>query len=96
MKVENGSAGKKPTVTFPIKDKNGNPIAANQMRVWHEPGRADHRLHRFPERLHLRQPGHQVAGVSGANGVYTYTFANADPGRRQGQLRDPDRRPPRA
>ena len=37
LQVTNGTAGNKPTITFTLKDKAGNPIALSELAV--SPGR---------------------------------------------------------
>ena len=79
-KVDNGSAGKKPTVTFSIKDKKGNPILPNQMaRLAMNLAGPTTDYVGFPNGYLADNLITNIAGISGANGVYTYTLANAIP-----------------
>jgi OmcA/MtrC family decaheme c-type cytochrome len=80
MKVDNGSAGKKPTVTFSVKEKSGAPIAVNQMQrlALNLAGPTTDYVG-FPNGYIADNLLNNVAGISGANGVYTYTLATAIP-----------------
>jgi len=80
MKVDNGSAGKKPTVTFSIKDRSGAPIAANQMqRLALNLAGPTTDYTGFPNGYIADNLVTNIAGVSGSNGVYTYTLATTIP-----------------
>jgi OmcA/MtrC family decaheme c-type cytochrome len=73
LKVDNGAAGQKPTITFSIKDKTGNPTALSDMdRV----------------RFYLAGPTtdypsdiseNALSSAQGSGGIYTYTFQAAIP-----------------
>jgi len=79
LKVENGAAGQKPTVTFKISDKNGNPLPANA------PSRLALVLAGPTTDYTAFQTGYiseDLSGgsrVQGGNGTYTYTFNTAIP-----------------
>jgi OmcA/MtrC family decaheme c-type cytochrome len=72
LSVTNTAAGQKPTVTFSVKDKSGNPITS---------------LAQNSGSLVLAGPTTDYATVfsesyvkaQGSNGIYTYTFNNAIP-----------------
>ena len=61
--VRDGAAGKRPVVTFTLKDKNGAPLQPSTLQqpladYW----RADHRLHQlYPRRRPVRQPAPATA-----------------------------------
>jgi OmcA/MtrC family decaheme c-type cytochrome len=80
LKVDNGAAGKKPTLTFSIKDKKGNPILPSQMtRLALNLAGPTTDYVAFTNGYLADNLITNIAGVSGANGVYTYTLANAVP-----------------
>lgn len=76
-KVDDGSPGKKPTVTFTVKDKAGNPLplsALNRVAL----------TLAGPTYSNYSAFGHgyvqeDASKAQGANGVYTYTFNTAIP-----------------
>ncbi len=72
QKVDNGLAGKNPTVTFTVKDKSGNPIALSTM------GRLSLAL-AGPTTDYSTEISETATSAQGGNGVYTYTFKNAIP-----------------
>ncbi len=77
LKVDNGVAGQSPTVTFSIKDKNGAPLALNQMQrtalVLAGPT-SDYSA--FGHGYVSEDP---AANAQGGPGTYTYTFTQAIP-----------------
>ena len=88
LKVDNGTAGSKPTVTFSIKDNAGNPIPASSLTV--SPNRlglvlagptSDYGYVNFgPDVLtggYVSENG--TTASCGQDGVCTYTFAHAIP-----------------
>ena len=88
LKVDNGTAGSKPTVTFSIKDNAGNPIPASSLTA--SPNRiglvlsgptSDPGYTNFgPDVLtggYVSENG--VTASCGQDGVCTYTFAHAIP-----------------
>lgn len=80
IKVDNGSAGKKPTVTFSVKDRKGNPITVAQMsRLGVNLAGPTTDYVGFPNGYVSENMVTNAAQVSGANGVYTYTLNNAIP-----------------
>lgn len=79
LKVENGSAGKNPTVTFSLKDKNGAPLAVNQMQRLALVLAGPTTDYSAFTTGYVSEDITTGRGVSGANGVYTYTFTNAIP-----------------
>lgn len=75
--VADGSPGKKPTVTFSVKDKAGNPILPSQMT----------RLSLVlngPTTDFTTQVSEAALTATGANGVYNWTFAAAIPATAKG------------
>ena len=75
--VNDGLAGKKPTVTFTLKDGKGNPIPANQMT----------RLNLVlagPAADYSTYVSEDARNATGANGTYNYTFAAAIPANAKG------------
>ncbi|MBI4874693.1 MAG: OmcA/MtrC family decaheme c-type cytochrome [Acidobacteria bacterium] len=86
LKVENGSAGQKPTVTFSLKDKSGAPLAINQMQrlalVLSGPT-TDYSAFTTG---YVSEDISSGQGVQGANGVFTYTFNNAIPAGAKGSF----------
>ena len=89
LKVDNGTAGKAPTVTFTVKDNGGQRDSDAQLTGLAEPSGAGHggsderlRLHEFRSRcdhgrLCLRRPG--ADGEMRHDGTCTYTFTHAIP-----------------
>ena len=72
VKVDNGAAGLKPTVTFTIKDKAGNPIAPSTMT----------RLALLlagPTADYSSYVSESALGATGSNGTYQFTFNAAVP-----------------
>jgi OmcA/MtrC family decaheme c-type cytochrome len=70
-KVENGGAGSKPTVTFTVKDKNGNGVplsALNRIALTMAGPTSDYTAF---GRGYVQENAIQAQG---ANGTYTYTF----------------------
>lgn len=79
-KVDNGSAGKAPTVTFTIQDKNGNPLQAsdfNRLAITMAGPTTDYTT--FASGGGYVQDTLTNANVSGSNGVYQHTFSTAIP-----------------
>jgi OmcA/MtrC family decaheme c-type cytochrome len=75
--VNDGLAGKKPTVTFTIKDKQGNPILPSEMaRVA--------LVMAGPDADYAAYVSEDAVKATGANGTYTWTFANAIPANAKG------------
>lgn len=72
QKVDNGLAGKNPTVTFTIKDKSGNPISLSTMN------RLSLAL-AGPTSDYSSEISENALKAQGSAGVYTYTFQNAIP-----------------
>ncbi|MEO8028670.1 MAG: OmcA/MtrC family decaheme c-type cytochrome, partial [Bryobacteraceae bacterium] len=70
VKVDDGTAGKKPTVTFTLKDKAGKPILPSEMT-------------RFalvlagPTADYASYVSEDARKATGSNGTYSWTFANA-------------------
>ena len=82
-KVDNGSAGKAPTVTFTLKDKNGNPLQIsdfNRLAITMAGPTADYTT--FPGGY--VQETLTAANATGANGVYQHTFSTAIPASAKG------------
>jgi len=72
VKVDNATAGQKPTVTFTLRDKAGNPIAPSTMtRLSLILAGANSDYTNYVSESGLT--------ASGGNGTYTYTFTNAIP-----------------
>ncbi len=73
IKVDDGMAGKKPTVTFSIKDKKGNPILPSEMT----------RLSLILTGPNSDYPGGYVRDdarkATGSGGTYTWTFSAGIP-----------------
>lgn len=87
IKVENGAAGKKPTVTFSLKDKKGNPILPSQMyRLALNLAGPTADYTAFTNGYMSENLITNIAGVTGANGVYTYTMVNAIPADAKGSF----------
>jgi OmcA/MtrC family decaheme c-type cytochrome len=84
LKVENGSAGKKPTVTFSLKNKAGAPLAVNQMQRLALVLAGPTTDYSAFTTGYVSEDITSGTGVSGANGVYTYTFNNAIPANARG------------
>jgi OmcA/MtrC family decaheme c-type cytochrome len=67
LKVDNGTAGQQPTVTFTLKDKAGNPIAPSSMT----------RLALVlagPTSDYVTNVSENAVSATGADGTYQYTF----------------------
>ncbi len=80
QKVENGSAGKKPTVTFSIKTKKGDPLAvADMSRLSLNLAGPTTDYSAFTTGYVTDNLITNAAQVTGSNGVYTYTFSTAIP-----------------
>lgn len=76
LNVADGSAGRRPTVTFSVKDKNGNPLplsALNRVALTMAGPTRDYTAF---GRGYVQE---DAARATGANGVYTYTFTQAIP-----------------
>jgi len=82
LEVKDGTAGKKPILTYSIKDKNGNPLKPSDF------GRLFAVLGGPTTDYTVRFPGVTTSGYvaedlvprsTGADGVYTFTFNNAIP-----------------
>ena len=90
VKVDNGGAGQKPTITFTLKDSAGKPIDPSTLVDFAQQdllrdGRTDHRLrlHQLRQRRHharvrLRGGG-RAQPSAGSDGTCTYTFTHAVP-----------------
>jgi OmcA/MtrC family decaheme c-type cytochrome len=87
LKVDDGVAGRKPTVTYSIKDKNENPLKPSDF------GRLSAVMGGPTTDYNTRFPGIATPGYvsedmltrsTGADGVYTYTFTNALPAEAKG------------
>ena len=82
-KVDNGSAGKAPTVTFTIKDKNGNPLQPsdfNRLAITMAGPTADYTSFTTG----YVQETLTNANSTGANGSYQHTFATVIPAASKG------------
>jgi OmcA/MtrC family decaheme c-type cytochrome len=72
LEVRDGQAGKKPTVTFTVKEKSGNPITnITGMRL--------QIVLAGPTRDYASYVSEDVTKAPGSGGTYTYTFQNAIP-----------------
>jgi OmcA/MtrC family decaheme c-type cytochrome len=70
-------ADKKPTVTFTMKERNGNPITdISKMRVRIQLG--------GPTTDYSQYVSEDLSKAQGSNGTYTWTFANAIPAEAKG------------
>lgn len=81
QKVENATAGSRPTVTFTVKDKNGNPLALsdlNRVAVTLAGPTTDYAAF---GRGYVQE---DASRAQGANGVYAYTFNQAIPAAARG------------
>lgn len=79
LKVDNGAAGQKPTVTFTLKDKSGIAILPSAMT----------RLSLIlagPTRDYAAYVSESALTASGSGGTYTYTFTNAVPASASGSF----------
>jgi OmcA/MtrC family decaheme c-type cytochrome len=75
--VRDGVAGKKPTVTFTVKDKSGNPITnITSMRL--------SLVLAGPTTDYSTNPSESATKATGSGGTYTYTFTNSIPATAQG------------
>lgn len=87
LKVDNGTAGSKPTITFTLKDKAGNPLSPSSFQRLNAvlAGPTTDYTAKF---ANVTTPGYSVesmlTGTSGANGTYTFTMATAIPKDAQG------------
>lgn len=82
-KVDNGSAGSAPTVTFTIQDKNGNPLQPsdfNRLAITLAGPTTDYTAFDTG----YVQDTLTNANVSGGNGVYQHTFSTAIPAKATG------------
>lgn len=80
-KVDDGVAGRKPTITFSIKDKDGNPLTPAQFgRIFAVLGgpTIDYTA-KFAGQTTSGYVSEDLSRSTGANGVYTHTFTNAIP-----------------
>lgn len=78
-KVDDGSAGKRPTVTFSVKDKAGNPIKPSDMT----------RLALVlagPTSDYASYVSEDVRNAQGENGIYHWTFAQTIPADARGSM----------
>lgn len=71
-RVDNGVAGKAPTVTFTLKDNSGNPIPASSMNLLNL-------VMAGPTDDYASLVSESARNASGSGGTYTYTFQNAIP-----------------
>ncbi len=72
LDVKDGQAGKKPTVTFTVKEKSGNPITdITKMRL--------QIVMAGPTSDYASYVSEDVTKAPGSGGTYTYTFQNAIP-----------------
>ncbi|MCC6343852.1 MAG: OmcA/MtrC family decaheme c-type cytochrome [Bryobacterales bacterium] len=80
-KVDNGSAGKKPSVTFTLADKNGNPLAPSNFSSLNAVlgGPTTDYITKFPGAATSGYVSESVLKATGGDGVYTYTLSNAIP-----------------
>ncbi len=80
LKVDDGVAGKAPTVTFALQDKNNNPLKVSDMArlafVLAGPT-TDYKA--FKTGYVSEQVTATSAGLKGGPGTYTYTFTNVIP-----------------
>lgn len=85
-KVDNGSAGKKPTVTFTLADKNGNPLAPSDFARLNAVlgGPTTDYITKFAGATTNGYVSEDMLKATGANGTYTYTFATAIPDNARG------------
>jgi OmcA/MtrC family decaheme c-type cytochrome len=75
--VRDGVAGKKPTVTFTVKDKSGNPITdISSMRL--------SLVLAGPTTDYATNPSESATKATGSGGTYTYTFTNSIPATAKG------------
>jgi OmcA/MtrC family decaheme c-type cytochrome len=84
LKVENGSAGKNPTVTFSLKDKSGAPLAVNQMQRLALVLAGPTTDYSAFTTGYVSEDITTGQGVSGSGGIYTYTFKTAIPASAKG------------
>jgi OmcA/MtrC family decaheme c-type cytochrome len=85
-RVDNGSAGRRPTITFTIKDKNGNPLTlASFNRLFAVMGgpTTDY-ITKFAGQTTNGYVSEDLARATGGNGVYTYTFNTEIPANAKG------------
>jgi OmcA/MtrC family decaheme c-type cytochrome len=76
-KIDDGTAGKKPTVTFTVKDKAGNPLPLSALnRVALTIAGPTYANYSAFGRGYVQE---DASKAQGANGVYTYTFNTAIP-----------------
>ncbi|MGC9969342.1 MAG: OmcA/MtrC family decaheme c-type cytochrome [Bryobacteraceae bacterium] len=75
--VRDGVAGRKPTVTFTVKDKSGNPITnITNMRL--------SLVLAGPTTDYSTNPSESATKATGSGGTYTYTFTNSIPATAKG------------
>lgn len=81
LKVDDGSAGKKPTITFTVKDKTGAALRPSDFgRISAVlAGPAIDYTTKFPGQATSGYVSEDLAQSKGADGVYTYTFTNGIP-----------------
>ena len=100
VKVDDGVAGKKPTVTFTLKDKAGNPVDPRSLVA--SPGRLNLNMAGPDDGLRDTSFGSDVtsrgyvseaaaATANCASGTCTYTFTHAVPAGAKGTLRSASR-----
>jgi OmcA/MtrC family decaheme c-type cytochrome len=85
-KVDDGVAGRRPTITFTIKDKNGNPLTPAQFgRIFAVLGgpTVDYTT-KFAGATTSGYISEDLARATGANGTYTYTFNASIPANARG------------
>ncbi|MEO8660821.1 MAG: OmcA/MtrC family decaheme c-type cytochrome [Bryobacteraceae bacterium] len=82
VKVDDGSAGKKPTVTFSIKDKNGVPLAMTAMNRIALTLAGPTTDYTDFGKGYIQEDVSKATG--GANGVFSYTFTAAIPATAKG------------
>lgn len=77
LKIDNGTPGSKPAVTFQVNDKAGNPVDISQfarMRVLLSGPNSDYKT--GPGGIQVAE---DASKAPGSNGVYTYQMTNAIP-----------------
>lgn len=72
VRVDNGVAGKAPTVTFTVNDASGNPIAPSSMNSLSL-------VMAGPTSDYASVVSENARGASGSGGTYVYTFQNSIP-----------------
>jgi OmcA/MtrC family decaheme c-type cytochrome len=81
VKVDDGAAGKKPTVTFTLKDAGGNPLAPSDFaRLFAVlAGPATDYTTKFAGQATNGYVSEDLSRATGSGGTYSYTFTNAIP-----------------